>query len=294
VFLSPVSKTKHRTGKFSLVVLMLGMLAANASCRLPLSSPASTPRPQPTELAGTSFPEDSQPGGLEATFISSAWVAGAQNERCHKLLRFLPDGRVLYSNFVCFPPTNDTAARVEEIAQWFIPENNDVTRGDYARLDGRVWLRIVEYDHIHETTYLRAFQGVQCSRKMVLQEPAVQTYSGIPSNLTEPVLEYVRLAGAAYQDENETAACRAAGFRFLWRSYITLADGEAEYRIQTDPGEACALHYTAPDGAQQNTLITAGGDGVCSLRWPVGSQRGEGRVTVTIDEIVQDFALKVN
>jgi hypothetical protein len=289
-----MSKSYHRAGNYFLIALMLGMLAASTGCRLPLSSTASTPLPQPTELAGTSFPEGSQPGGLEAVFISSAWVAGAQNERCHKLLRFLPDGQVLYSNFACFPPTNDAAARVEEIAQWFNPENDNVTRGDYARLGGRVWLRIVEYDHIHETTYLRAFQGVQCSRKMVLQEPAVQTYSGIPSNLTEPVLEYVRLAGAAYQDQAETVPCRAVGFRFLWRSYITLADGAAEYRIQTDPGEACDLHYTAPDGAQQNTMITAGGDGVCAWRWQVGSQPGEGRVTVTIDEITQIFTLKIN
>ncbi len=45
---------------------------------------------------------------------------------------------------------------------------------------------------------------------------------------------------------HETA--HVAGFRFLWRTYITLVGGEAMYRIQTTVGERCSLRYTAPDG----------------------------------------------
>jgi hypothetical protein len=153
----------------------------------------------------------------------------------------------------------------------------------------------VSHDPIHETTYLRLFQGEYCDQELLLQEPALLTYAGVPSDLTQPVLEYALLGGA--RPEAAASPCHVAGFRFLWRPYITLAESEAVYRIQTDVGQPCSLRYTAPDGAVWPPAgpaeITADSEGVCVWRWPVGHVPGQGIVTIVIDEINQDFVINI-
>ncbi len=78
----------------ALLLLFLLFLAPALACNLPGSGQRGTPLPLPTELATTPFPEESRPGSFDATLISVASDAGAQNGRCHKLFRFYPDGLV--------------------------------------------------------------------------------------------------------------------------------------------------------------------------------------------------------
>ena len=131
---------------------------------------------------------------------------------------------------------------------------------------------------------------------MVLQEPAVQGYAGIPSDLTQPVQEYTLLAGAL-QERADGDACKLPGFRFERRIYTTLVGKEAEYIIRTDAGQVCSLVYLAPDGRvwpqEGSAVITAGSDGLCTWRWPVGDQAGVGLVTVTIGGIRQELEIQV-
>lgn len=271
------------------------LLTATA-CTMPTPGQRGTPLPLPTELATTPFPEESQPGNWDATFISVSSAAGTQNGRCHKLLRFYPDGLLLYSNFACFPAGADAASQATDVAGWFRRENAGVTRGDYVLEGQRLWLRAVMHDAVHETAYLRTLQGEYCEGQMVLQEPGILTYTGVPSELTQPVQEYILLSGNV--PETLTPPCRVAGFRFLWRSYITLAGGEATYRIQTAVGERCSLRYVGPDGtrwpADGPAVILADEEGVCAWQWPVGDVRGQGVATVEIDTIRQDFAIQLN
>lgn len=291
-FLTLAQPRTWRRGKVALLLLLF----LTPACTMPIPGQRSAPLPLPTELAAAPFSEGSQMGNWDATFISVSSAAGAQNGRCHKLLRFYPDGLLLYSNFACFPAGADAASQAANVAGWFTRENASMARGDYALEGQRLWLRVVVRDAIHETTYLRNLQGEYCERQMTLQEPGILTYTGVPSPLTEPVQEYVLLAGSA--PETLASPCRVDGFRFLRRSYITLAGGEAIYDIQTAVGERCSLRYTGPDGARWPidgpAVIQADEYGVCAWRWPVGDVRGQGVVTVEIGAINQDFAIQLN
>jgi hypothetical protein len=40
--------------------------------------------------------------------------------------------------------------------------------------------------------------------------------------------------------------------------------------------------------------ITADDQGLCEWIWEVGDARGEGLITITIDEITQDFLIHIN
>lgn len=275
----------------SLIVLLSSVLA----CTWLGVIPAATPLPLPTELATTPLPEGGQLGELEVTFMSAISVDGFQDERCYKLYRFYPDGLVLYANFACFSPT-PSAESWSEINRWFQRDNPDIHRGDYYLKDDRIWIRIVTYDDVHESTHLRSFQGEYCSDRMVLQEPTARYYTGVPSELMQPVLEYVRLQTSGVES-TPSGTCRVAGFRVIYRPSVVLAGGQAEYQIQTDPGETCTLKYTAPDGTisegQGAGRITADNLGVCTWTWELGEPKGEGIVTVTIDQITQDFGIEV-
>lgn len=291
-----------------LAFLMLVLLPVSACYRLGIL-PTPTPLPLPTELAKVSLPTGSQPGGLEAVFVSLVSADGGQDHQCHKLYRFYPDGLALYANFAC----SDAASVAEswpEIDSWFRRENRDIARGDYYTLGDRLWIRIVTYDPVSETTRLRSFQGEYCNDEMVLQEPAERYYTGVPAELTQPVLEYVRLemtsqrhgtpalTGKTLTPESRNgAACHVAGFEIIKRPSIVLAGGQAEYQIQTDAGESCALQYVDPGGALSQAsgagTITADSRGICRWVWELGDQKGNGTVTVRIDEIIQDFNIEV-
>jgi hypothetical protein len=281
----------------SFSVLFLGIIAilpGMACSRLGLF-PTSTPLPLPADLATTPIPIDSQRGGLEATYVSAVSEDGFQDERCYKLLRFYPDGVVLYANFACLdtPPGPESWP---EIDQAFHRQNPDILRGDYYLLDQRIWIRIVVHDAVHEITSLRSFQGVVCNHKMVLQEAENHYFTGVPSELMQPVLEFIPLQITLSQDAL-TTDCHAAGFRLLFRPTVVLSGGQAVYQIQTDAGETCILQYTAPDGAmtqgQGTGAIIADAQGICKWTWELGDLKGDGLVTVTIDQITQDFSIEV-
>jgi hypothetical protein len=253
-----------------------------------------TQQPQPTELAGAPLPEGSQLGGLEGIFASAASISGGQGSRCFKLYRFYPDGTALYADLSCFDEGAITAS-LAEIEGWLKPGNPGVSQGDYATQDSLIWSRIVVYDSITGAVSLRSFQGEVCGTKMVLQEPGVLAYSGVPSDLTQPVLEYIalrtNLAGGS------ESGCRAAGFRFDWRPSVAIAGGQVEYRIQTDPGEVCSLQYAAPDGTDEQPAgtgeVTADTQGFCYWICEVGETSGDATVTIQIDEIRQDLLLEL-
>lgn len=287
-----------------LLFCLLAFLPLTACYRLGIL-PTPAPLPLPTELAAAPLPPGSQTVGLEGVFRSLASIDGEKDERCYKLIRFYPDGLALYTDLACFERLPD-AGDWTELDRWFNRENLSLARGDYSLLDQKIWVRIVTYNTIYETTSLRSFQGRACLDEMVLQEPTQKTYTGIPSPLTQPVLEYVRLgmtapapppSGSTPLLENAgLEPCQVAGFQIVRRPSVVLAGGQAEYEIQTDPGESCALFYTGPNGipsqAQGTGAITADPQGICRWLWEVGDLEGVATVTVSIGEITQDFQIE--
>jgi hypothetical protein len=279
-------------GIMALVGAVLSLILA---CSRPGIFPTATPLPLPTELARTPLPAEVQLGGLEAVFVSMVSVDGGGDERCYNLYRFYPDGLVLYASYVCF-----SAAPVEEtwteINRWFQRENRQIPSGDYYLDNNRLWIRIVSYDPVHETIDLRSFQGEYCNDRMVLQEPSVGYYAGVPSELTEPVVEYVQMQ-IGEVERIPSPICHVAGYRVLFRPSVVLAGGGARYQIQTDPEEMCRLQFTDPDGiiskAEGTGTITADANGVCTWIWEVGAVEGYGTVRLTIDQIVQDYQIEI-
>lgn len=290
-FLNIIGFGKKLRILFVLTVAVLPLIACSRMGILP----SATPLPLPTEMATSPLPPGVQPGDLDATFMSVVSADGAGNEQCYNLYRFYPDGWVLFTPNTCFNPT--PAEEIwKDIGGWFHRENPDVASGDYYLDDYRLWLRVVSYDSVREIPYLRSFQGEYCEERMVLQEPAVLSYAGVPTNLTEPVVEYQRLWPLAL-GISSPADCHVAGFKSLFRSSVGLAGGETRYQIQTDPGETCFLQYIAPDGeisqVQGTGAITAGADGVCTWIWSVGEVKGDATVRVTVDEITQDYRMEI-
>lgn len=291
-----------------LALLITLSLLITACERVRLLPGGRTP-PQPTELATTPLPEGAQPGGLEAAFVSLASISGGQGERCYTLYRFYPDGLALYAAMACSEETPSRSSWAD-VEAWFRREDPDIPRGDYYRQGQRIWIRIVSYDSIYEIHELRSFQGEICPGEMVLQEPTVRTYSGVPSDLTQPVQEYMRIDKLIPDQEKPGStteanspggasdeACRVARFQILYRPSVALAGGQIEYRIQSDPGESCTLRYTLPDGtpsqASGTGAIRADRRGICSWIWEAGDQVGQAIVTVRIGGIEQDFRIEI-
>lgn len=287
-------------GERRIFLVLLMLLFSSLACSGLL--PTAIPLPQPTELSNTPLPEGARLGGLQGVFVSSVSGDGEQDSRCYKLYRFYADGWVLYTDSTCFD-AEITGQSWSEIEGWFQRENQQVSSGDYYLQDHRLWIRIVTYDTIHETTHLRSFQGEYCDQKMVLQEPAVRFYSGIPSPLTQPVLEYNLLEtnspGTAVSNLPDLGdeQCSVAGFKIINRPSIALADNRGSFEILTNRGQMCSLQYTDPAGmriqAQGTGTITADARGICRWEWDLGSLEGTGTVTITIGEITQDFSLDI-
>lgn len=289
-------------GESRIIFVLLALLLSILACSGPGLLPTATPLPRPAELATTPLPEGSQSGGLEGVFISSVSVEGEQDSRCYKLYRFYVDGLVLYTDNTCFNAEANNESW-SEIESWFQRENPQISSGDYYILDHRLWIRIVTYDAIHQTTHLRTFLGEFCHQKMVLQEPAVRGYSGIPSALTQPVLEY-NLLETTFQETDKSGLpdpgverCSVAGFKIINRPSIALADNRGSFEILTNRDQECSLQYTDPAGmqieAQGTGTITADAKGICRWEWELGALEGTGTVTITIDEITQDFNLEI-
>jgi hypothetical protein len=288
-----------------LLLLILAFLLIPGCYRLGVL-PTATPLPLPTELATMALPPGSQLGGLEGFFRSLASMDGEGDSRCYKLYRFYPDGLALYADLACFDPSPQ-AGDGSDLDRWFNRENREVVRGDYFLLGQQIWVRIVTYNPIYETTGLRSFQGEYCQDELVLQEPTQKSYAGVPSELTQPVLEYAGLGAMAHTPalsgaspdpgESGLGPCHVAGFWIIYRPSVVVAGGQAEYQIQTDPGETCTLRYTTPDGTpsqvQGTGAITADSQGICRWVWDVGAVEGVATVTVSIDEITQDFQLEL-
>ncbi len=259
-----------------------------------------TPLPNPTELATSPLPENSQPGGIEGIFISTVSIPGAQPERCYKLYRFYRGGVVLYADMTCFDPSSN-ATGWTEIDDWFNQENSQVLHGDYHRVEERIHIRVVGHDSIHEEIYLRTFEGAYCNGQMVLQEPSVKTYSGVPSDLTQPVVEYIKVqeptSSNTSPELDNSNLCSLSGFRFIFRPLVVVSDGEALFQVQTNPGETCNLQYTTPDGqrrqAEGTGIVIADQRGLCEWKWEVGPEEGTASVNITVNQISQDLELEI-
>jgi hypothetical protein len=119
-----LTNRRHSIRPPSLLWLFL-LLLPSLACSLSGGQQSNVPLPLPTELAAAPLPEGSQPGGLAATFISVNSSAGVQDGRCHKLLRFCPDGLVLYSSS-CFSVGAPADSLESEVARWFKRENPNI------------------------------------------------------------------------------------------------------------------------------------------------------------------------
>jgi hypothetical protein len=257
----------------------------------------------PAELNAEPLPPDSVSGGMDEIFISKVSSAGQQPERCYKLFRFYPDGLVLYSQGNCFekpPESKDLTA----IQRWLNRENPKLWRGDYSLQENRIFLRVTVHDYVREVTSLRYFQGSICEGQMVLQEPAVLTYAGLPSELNQPVLEYLTLSGSSDQNQSENnrknrreTACSYIGFEIIRRPSIGFINRQALLEIQTNPRQTCTLTYTNPAGeillSPAEGTIRADAQGLCRWLFETGNISGNGTLTVQIGEITQSLQIEI-
>ncbi len=297
-------KKTQRTRSFLFPILILISTILSACVGIEnLFQP--TPLPMPQELNATPLPADSTPGGLEDVFISRVSEAGQQPERCYTLYRFYPDGLALYSKFSCFknPPSAEDLSTVQD---WLNRENPRLWRGDYSLQQNRIFIRITVHDVVHEITSLRYFQGSICEGQMVLQEPAVTTYAGLPSALNQPVLEYTALKNLSIQPSEIPPAnrknrsqttCVPPSFMIIRRPYITLINGQSLLEIQTNPQEVCTLTYLNPAGetllSAADGTIRADGQGLCRWLFEIGNVRGTGTLTLQIGEITQSLSIDI-
>ncbi|GAP09946.1 hypothetical protein BECAL_01100 [Bellilinea caldifistulae] len=256
----------------------------------------------PAELNAEPLPSDAVSGGMDEIFISRVSSPGKQPERCYKLYRFYPDGLVLYSQGECFesPPQSKD---LSDIQRWLNRENTNLWRGDYSLRQNRIFLRVTVHDYVKEVTSVRYFQGVICEGQMVLQEPAVLTYAGLPSELNQPVLEYIALSLSSDQSQTENRKnrsemiCPFVGFKIIHRPSIGLINRQALLEIQTNPRQTCTLTYTNPAGetllnAAEGT-IRADEQGLCRWLFETGSTAGNGTLTVQIGEITQSLQIEI-
>lgn len=277
-----------QTLSFSLILTTL-----LGACLPPVFPGQSTPLPLPTELAPSPLPAEAQQGTLDSPFASLASTPGAGNERCYKLFRFYPDGLVVYTHFACFeqPPGIKTW---QEIYAWFNRENENLDRGDYFTAGDRIWIRIVQFDPVNERVALRAYQGQYCDNDMVLQQPAVSGYSGIPSAITQPVLEYANIRPLAPRTGQ---TCQITRFTVLARPSVALTGNDIQFEVQTRPSESCNLEYTPPALESKpdpiKVMATADDQGVCRWQWAAGDQPGKAVITMTIGAITQQFAIEI-
>lgn len=142
---------------------------------------------------------------------------------------------------------------------------------------------------------------------MVLQEPAVRGYAGLPSPLNQPVQEFLALSSitgdindlslppASRKGRNEE--CRLIGFRFILRPTVTLKDGQSTLEIQTNPNQTCTLTYISPAGitllTEQQGNIRADNEGVCRWLFDIGSDAGIGTLIVQIGDITQSLSIEI-
>ncbi|MCX7975579.1 MAG: hypothetical protein N2646_00765 [Bellilinea sp.] len=240
---------------------------------------------------------------MDEIFISRVSSAGKQPERCYKLFRFYPDGLVLYSGLSCFenlPGSKDLPA----IQRWLNREDPTFFRGDYSLQQNRIFLRVTVHDYVREVTSLRYFQGNICNGQMVLQEPAVLTYAGLPYDLNQPVLEYLALSVSSDQNQTEDSrknrretACEYVGFKIIRRPSIGFINRQALLEIQTNPHQACTLTYANPAGeillSPAEGTIRADEEGLCRWLFEIGSITGNGTLIVQIGEITQSLQIEI-
>ena len=131
-----------------LICALWMLLACNRLSILPTASSL----PLPTELATTPIPAGSQPGGLEAIFVSAASTDGVNNTQCYALFRFYQDGLVLGTDQRCLDvPTGELGW--SDLSEWFTRDDADslIMRGDYYVREHRLWIRAVYHHPIQHT-----------------------------------------------------------------------------------------------------------------------------------------------
>lgn len=257
----------------------LPWLALMLACAL-----TAAPRPVlPTEHAATPLPPDMTPGGLQAAFQSWASAPGADGPVCHAVWRFEADGRALFAPAVCAESWETTSA-------WLNRDNPNVAHGDYAVQDSRIWIRLAQFDHVHETVRLRYFTGQICADGLTLSEPAVRGYAGLPSPVTQPALTFARLDPPAALP----TACTVTPFEVERRPAITLRQSAIPWSVRTHPGQTCTLTYTDPAGQASAPQITTADDaGLCQWLVAAGEISGQALVTVQVGAVTHTFGLDV-
>lgn len=120
------------------------------------------PPPAPATLGASPFPEGATAGGLAATYARLTREE-ADGEQCFRILRLSVDGTAAVGNGC----SNDgVEALVADEESWVASDQ----AGDYAHRDGRVWVRIVEWDALAEEFVLAEAELVSCGTELRLTE----------------------------------------------------------------------------------------------------------------------------
>ena len=120
------------------------------------------PLPPPEEVGALPFPDGAVVGGLDAvyaTLIDTTRLREGGRDvvrKCYSLLRLRPDG-VAETSEAC-TETDDIAEPAAAADTWARP----YFVGDYARLDGLITIRMVDWDFIREEFELSESSPAYC------------------------------------------------------------------------------------------------------------------------------------
>lgn len=261
-------------------VLVLSAGACNDFDSVPISPP--------DELGAAPFPEGATIGGLDATFgrIAEPTDEPGEDDGCGSFVWFRPDGTMGWTGSDC--------PRDDESFDEFVERTADAptaSRGDYAVIGQRVWMRLVYRQFPQNEMVLYSMEAEVCGDRMTTYVPGsvISRSSGLPVS---------RNLGVRSGTPPATAdPCDVASFTLTERPYPYIGAEDAQISVSTEPGRQCSLSYVGPDGvrfpAEGTVDVIADGQGDCVLVFSSGSEAGDAIATVTVGPFARDLEILV-
>lgn len=134
------------------------------------------PLPPPTALGAPPLPAGTS-AGVDAIYASTGPITGRHPD-CVEFVRFDEAGEARW-RVKCFVDDVDEYARAE--GTW-APEDR-VSVGDYGRLDGRIWMRVVSFNAVMGELSLNVFEGHYCGDRLFLAREGASTADAVEYRL---------------------------------------------------------------------------------------------------------------
>lgn len=129
----------------TLAVALIVLVTSAGACRQQLDGPV----PTPIEYGAEALPAGSTTSGVDAVYVRPV------GEQCDRLVRLRPDGTALTVER-CF--VSDVAAWASDAGTWTVEQ-----AGDYAYRDGRLVVRVVEWEPIAAELVLHEWDVSYCA-----------------------------------------------------------------------------------------------------------------------------------